>query len=263
MDLHRDQTPGEKQEKDLLLVQAANKPVADRPGSQEEESWTIHNTDGCMIGETINITSMRTNGHTTMERKTHFTAFQEHGMEPHETIIFKGALGERVINMLAGPRDPEHAKKSGGVGMMAQSPLRPIGMQPTTEDFKDAIKTGRMAAYHLDIANATITVVLIYGGSGGHQNEVAATRTNDLFLIARQELSMQPIGLHMIMGHINGEVEDFPCLQEMLHEEAWTDTAAKASIWGGTDRQATCHASSKAKQTKRDYIFVTGTSCRP
>ena len=42
----------------------------------------------------------------------------------------------------------------------------------------------------------------------------------------------------------------------MMHEEGWTDTFAKASIWGGTDRQHTCHASSKAKHTRRDYIFV-------
>ena len=199
---------------------------------------------------------MRTNGHTTMERVAHFTAFQEHAMEAKETQVFKGMLAKRNINMQAGPPDPEHAKKSGGVGLMAHSPLRPIIMQPLTDDFKDALKIGRMAAYELEISDTTITIIVIYGWSGCHQNETAAARTNDLFVIAKHELDMQPPGLHMIMGDINGEPEDFPCLLEMLTEEGWTDTAAKASIWGGIDRQPTCHASSKAKQTRRDDIFV-------
>ena len=99
-----------------------------------------------------------------------------------------------------------------------------------------------MAGYNLDISNATITVVVIYGWSGGHQKEAAAARTNDLLAIARQELSMQPPGLQMIMGDINGESEDFPTLQEMLKEEGWTDAVSIASIWGGANREATCHS---------------------
>ena len=60
----------------------------------------------------------------------------------------------------------------------------------------------------------------------------------------------------MIMGDINGETEDFTTLQEMLKEEGWTDTATIASTWGGINKQPTCHASSKAKQTRRNYISV-------
>ena len=121
--------------------------------------------------------------------------------------------------MLAGPPDPEHAKKSSGVGMLSHGPLRPIALQAITDDFKDAIQTGRMAAYILDVANATLLVVAIYGWSGGHQNEQAAVRTNDLFIIAKQELNLQTPGLHVIMGGVNGEIEDFQCVQDMLNEE--------------------------------------------
>ena len=42
----------------------------------------------------------------------------------------------------------------------------------------------------------------------------------------------------------------------MLKEEGWTDTGAVANIWGGQASQPTCHATAKAKQTRRDYIFV-------
>lgn len=182
-----------------------------------------------IIGETINITSMKTNGQATMMRKTHFLAFQEHVTDKQESQRIKGAMAKIGIRMLAGPADPEHAKKSGEVGMLSHSPLRPIAMKAITDDFEDAMKSGRLAAYILGIANATILVMVIYGLSGGHQNEEATARTNDLFIMARQEMSLQAFGLQMLMGDINGEAEDFPCLQEMVLEEGWTDTPANLS----------------------------------
>ena len=42
----------------------------------------------------------------------------------------------------------------------------------------------------------------------------------------------------------------------MLSEEGWADTAAIATTRGGVDKHSTCHSSHKAKQTRRDYIFV-------
>ena len=73
------------------------KPIEDRTNAKEDGSWTVHNIEGHIIVETINITSLRTNAHTTMERKAHFTAFQEHVMEAQETHIFKGIMGKRAL----------------------------------------------------------------------------------------------------------------------------------------------------------------------
>ena len=111
-------------------------------------------------------------------------------------------------------------------------------------------------AYVLDITGANIIVVCMYGWSGAHQHAPSVARTDDLFAIVRAELATHPMSHQLIAGDINGEPEDFPNLVTMIQDEGWTDTGAKAELWGGIAGQPTCHASSKAKQTRRDYIFV-------
>ena len=68
--------------------------------------WTTQNAEGHVIIETIDITSMRTNGHTTMERKAHYTAIQEHAMEDKEIHIFKGIMGKKRDQHIGGTLRP-------------------------------------------------------------------------------------------------------------------------------------------------------------
>ena len=74
-------------------------------------------------------------------------------------------------------------------------------------------------AYSVDITGSNITIVCIYGWTGGHQDTEAFARTDDLFAIIRAELALQPLGHKIITGDINGEPKDFPNLLEMLEEE--------------------------------------------
>lgn len=129
-------------------------------------------------------------------------------------------------------------------------------MRIVTPHFRDAVKTGSLNGFIVDAAGANITIIVIYGWSGGHQSAEAAARTDDLAAIARAELAEQPIGHKMIMGDVNGEMDDFPTFAAMLKDKGWTDAGAAAHIWGGTSYQPTCHASAKARQTRRDYILI-------
>ena len=50
-----------------------------------------------------------------MERKAHFTAFQEHAMEDKEIHIFKGIMAKKGINMLGlDPQTPNMPKNREG-----------------------------------------------------------------------------------------------------------------------------------------------------
>ena len=99
-----------------------------------------------MIVESINATSFATNLEQIRERRAHIIAFQEHAMTEEQTHTVMLSLAIDGWNMHAGPRDPEHTRKTGGVGMQCMKPLRPMMMQPISDDFKDAYKTGRVAA---------------------------------------------------------------------------------------------------------------------
>lgn len=211
--------------------------------SEEEMQWTCDNDIGMIILETISIIVVHTKDVQTKERRAHITCFQEHSMNGVETRAAQADFSNAGLNMLAGPMDPEHGRKSGGVGVHCRSPLRSIPLQPITGDFKDAMKTGRCMAYMPDIASASVTVVCIYGWSGGHQNPIAAARTDDLIPVVRNELSVQHKGHQLICGDINGEPEDFPKLMAMITEEGWTDTGAKADTWGVKPCQPTAKPS--------------------
>ena len=67
---------------------------------------------------------------------------------------------------------------------------------------------------------------------------------------------MHPNSQHMIAGDFNGDVQTFPTLKHLCDEGEWVDLGANAELWGGASSETTCHASSKAKQTRRDFVFV-------
>ena len=137
-----------------------------------------------------------------------------------------------------GPTDPEHGRKSGGVGINCRTPLRPIVMQPITDDFRDAMKTGRCMAYILDITGANVTIVNLYGWSGAHQNQIAAARTDDLLAFGRNELAVQPRGHQLICGDLNGETEDFSQPHEHAHRGRLDRHRRKSGHLGRTTMSA-------------------------
>ena len=79
-----------------------------------EQEWRFDNDKDLVIVESINATSFATNLEQIRGRKAHITAFQEHAMSDEQIHAIKLSLGTDGWNMQAGPRDPEHARKTGG-----------------------------------------------------------------------------------------------------------------------------------------------------
>ena len=91
----------------------------------EEVQWITMNAEGHLIVETINVTAMRTNGQQVMKRKAHITAVQEHSMTEAESKKYVAEASKVGLHALMGPKDPEHTRKSGGVGIQCRKPFRP------------------------------------------------------------------------------------------------------------------------------------------
>ena len=139
---------------------------------------------------------------------------------------------------------------------MARSPIRPIKLQPKSKAFEDAVDTGRLIGFPIDADCTNILTAILYGWTGASQDTPAAARTNDLIAIVRQEILQHPHTLQIIAGDINGAVEDFAALQNIIEEEAWADLGAHADRCGGQPDEPTCHTNAEASQSRCDYILV-------
>ena len=128
---------------------------------------------GSIVLETDNITAMKTSGQTLLERLAHIAVFQEHGMRAAELSAAQKAAREAGREMEAGPVDPEHSRKSGGVGIVAMKPLKPMPIKHRTLAFKDAELTGRLKVYAFDVESTTLQIAVLYGWTGALKGNVA------------------------------------------------------------------------------------------
>lgn len=101
-------------------IDESGKPPHLGPEEKKKEEWDIDNMDDEIIIETRNITSMSTNKGSLWERPAHIVAFQEHAMTPAEKTMMQKEAGDRGFCMKTVPIDPEHARKSGGVGTLTK-----------------------------------------------------------------------------------------------------------------------------------------------
>ena len=79
-------------------------------GESSEAQWTTKNEAGCIIFETINVTSAHRNRMQMMASAAHVSVFQEHGLAPGASRAAAVHMKQAGWNMLAGPTDPEHQR---------------------------------------------------------------------------------------------------------------------------------------------------------
>ena len=140
--------------------------------------------------------------------------------------------------------------------------LTPKGMVPypipkPTDDYRDALATGRCCIYCLDLEHSTIIIANIYGWTGAIKGNNAASRTDDLLTIVINQFSMLPPGPKMIAGDLDGPPDAPPTLQALLQpDEGWADVGMDKDICGGNVGRYTCHANEGVKESRIDYIIT-------
>ncbi len=245
---------GHGEHKKAWQMQEEREGEASNPGP---DPWSC-SIVGQLILEAINITALSTKQQQLHERMAHVTCFEEHGAVGKAATAAIQAARERGWIMELGVVDPEFGRNTGGVGIQTRLPLRPLPHKACTAAFTDAMATGRVNIYDLDVDGVVLTIAIIYGWTGAVKGNVACDRTEDLITVVRMEFAEQLVGPKMIAGDVNGDGEIFESLADMIQNEGWTDLGAKADILpaGGIAMQPTCHANAGAKETRRDYIFA-------
>ena len=182
--------------------------------------------------ESINVTSLNTNCESVLARGAHLVGIQEHsapiaGQGSTKALAAKGGW---MLEM--GPCDPEHARPSGGVGLLSKSPTLGIPIEGNTPAYRDAYSTARLAIYTCDVLAKELLIAVVYGWTGAANGNEACERSDDLCHIMHQELLSHPEGPKLVMGDINGDIEQFSVCRLMLREQGWTDLGANVEIWG-------------------------------
>ena len=101
----------------------------------------------------------------------------------------------------------------------------------------------------LQVANA-------YGWTGSIKGSKAADRTNDLLVIASNELDLQEPGPKMLVGDLNGDLEGLPIVQHLLKEKGWVDVGSQEHLCIGGIDEPTCNINSDCKANRRDFILI-------
>ena len=149
--------------------------------------------------ETISIIAMDTSHAQVFARKAHITCLQEHGMSEGQLQATKAAAHNAGWKMEAVPTGPEYNRKIGGVGLVARDPVHPVPLIGVTKAYSDAVDTGRLNVYTVEVDEAaTLMIAIIYGWTGASKGNIASNRANDLCVVVQQEFKQPPPGPKML-----------------------------------------------------------------
>ena len=96
----------------------------------------------------------------------------------------------------------------------------------------------------------------MYGRTGGINGSKAADRTNDLLAILVNEFDSQESGPKMIVGDLNGDLENLTIIQHLLQDRGWVDLGSQAQLCTGEAFEPTCNVNATCKESRRDFILV-------
>ena len=108
----------------------------------------------------------------------------------------------------------------------------------------------------VDLGGTTLVCANVYGWTGGIKGSKEAARTDDIITIVRMQFEKMPKGPKMICGDLNGNLEAFPSVIELIKEEGWTDIGNDEALCGGRPGQYTCQANADVRESRIDYIIT-------
>ena len=73
-----------------------------------------------------------------------------------------------------------------------------------------------------------------YGQTGGHENEDAAKKTDDILEVLVAEMGGHGSIPKCVVGDLNAEPEDIPMARYLIEGEGWVDCGAVAEVWGAS-----------------------------
>lgn len=170
----------------------------------EEADWMTDDSGHTLMFETINVTSLNTNATSLWARKSaHVVRVQEHSVDGGAAARIRAEAAKQHRELDLGPTDLEHTRKTGGVGFLTKLPVRSVAILGKTLAYKEAVASGRLMIYELDLAARCMLVAVLYSWTGAEQGNQASERTEDLCMVMLEELEQHDKEPVLVMGDLN------------------------------------------------------------
>ena len=120
----------------------------------------------------------------------------------------------------------------------------------------DAEKGGRCKIVCFDAGGSTVACGIVYGWTGANKGSNEAARTDDLITIIHAQLDAMEPGPKLIMGDLNGSLENSPTALALIKEHGWTDIGNDEVRCQGKPGRTTCYTKEEAKESRIDFVLA-------
>ena len=144
-----------------------------------------------------------------------------------------------------------------GVGLVSLRGAPLFKAVPSTRDFRDWIKLGRVLRTVIPVGKGRVVhVVVVYGFQGADGDPEKLARTDQLFQAVMCELRVVGDGHpFLLLGDFNIEPFKIPCLAKGILDGLIVDFAEKFSASRGNLSAPTCKNAWDSEGTRRDFIL--------
>ena len=150
-----------------------------RPASQQTPSPTTR------APFTASMYPMRMHMQQHRVHQRHITHASRNTLSPQQCTDFRTAL-PKSTKCHIGPLGPTTSRQSAGVGMLPTNDNDTYNWTPITQEFREAIETGRINKYLSTPSHKThVYATVLYGWTGGHTNTTIASKADNLLFVAR------------------------------------------------------------------------------
>ena len=162
------------------------------------------------------------------------------------------------LQLLMSPSDPESAKPSGGVAILARRGWQLAQLAPRTPAFAQAQALGRALLALTSLPGGRPALLIsLYGWTNGNRIPENAARTNSLVHAAFQEVAMWNRMPAFFAGDLNADPVRLPSLAVHLEHDRLIDIGAHADVWGGTPCEPTTRAHGAKRESRCCYHLCT------
>ena len=109
------------------------------------------------------------------------------------------------------------------MGALFHKDLGAYEMPKPAEDYLDGDKSGRCKIVCFDAGGSTVVCGIVYGWTGAKKGSNDADRADDILSILQTLSDAMEPGPKLIMGDLNGSLENFPAGMALIKEHGWAD----------------------------------------
>eukprot|EP00973_Karenia_brevis_P010330 1399745-Karenia_brevis.AAC.1 len=130
-------------------------------------------------------------------------------------------------------------------------------LKPKSSKYTKIHQNGRIQTTAILLPNNTqIYIINVYGWVNATSDDVAASRTDDLFDAIEAELAALPPAQFIICGDLNCSPQRLPTLDRMIADGKIIDVGSHPECFGHGEVQDTCRPHNTLRIFRRDFFFT-------